>query len=148
MAFPTNSTRRSLASALDRAQSQADSIKRIAQNNKDRMAAGTITSSGLISLLDNMIGAKAILLEASALPGMDTFANAQLGRTIGAEFTTMMNAIDAAGAWIVTNFPKGTGGYLQAETWGVGGARVERTFSTAETANLRTLLDAVIAAID
>lgn len=147
MAFPTNSTRRSLASSLDRAQSQADSIKRIAQNNKDRMAAGTITSSGLLSLLDNMIGAKTILLEASALTGMDTFAQAQLGQSISAEFTTMMNAIDAAGAWIVTNFPK-SGGYLQSETWGAGGLRVERTFSTTETAGLRTLLDAVIAAIN
>lgn len=147
MAFPTNSTRRSLASALDRAQSQADSIKRICQNNKDRMTAGTITSGGLLSLLDNLIGAKTILSEAAGLDGMGEFAEAQIGQTVTEDFTAMMSAIDAAGAWIVTNFPK-AGGYLQAESWGAGGARTERTFSSTDTANLRTLLDAVIAAID
>lgn len=148
MPFPTNTTRRSLASALDRAQSQADSIKRICQNNKDRMAAGTISSGGLMSLLDNLIGAKSVLLETASLPGIGAFAEAQVGQSVTAEFTAMMGAIDAAGAWIVTNFPKNAQGYLLAETWGQGGARVERSFATADTAGLRTLLDAVIAAID
>lgn len=148
MGFPTNSTRRSLSSALDRAQSQADSIKRIAQNNRDRMAAGTITSSGIISLLDNLDGAHNVLAETASLPGIGEFAEAQLGQTVLVEFGQMMTAIDAASAWIRANFPVGTGGHLQSESWGVGHARVERTFSTAETAGLRTLLDAVIAAID
>lgn len=148
MGFPTNTTRRSLASALDRAQSQADSIKRIAQNNKDRMAAGTITAGGLLSLLDNLAGAKTALSDAAGLAGMGEFAQAQLGQTVTTEFANLMTALDNAGAWIISNFPKDAGGYLLAETWGTNGARVERTFTTAQTAGLRTLLDALIATID
>ena len=147
MAFPTNETRRTFASALDRAQSQASSIKRIAANNRDRMASGPITAGGLFSLLDNLIGAKVQLAEAAAMPGMDEYAEAQLGQTVSADFDAMMQAIDDATAWIIANMPKADG-YLQTETLEADGTRTERSFATADTAGLRTALDAVIATID
>jgi hypothetical protein len=151
MPFPTTNTRRSLASALDRAQAQAGSIKAIAANNRTAMAAGPVTSGQLISLLDNLVGAKGVLSEAASLPGIGAYAEDQLGDAtddIAAEFTAMMDAIDAAGAWIITNFPKDGSGYLLAETLTAQGAHVERAFTSAQTAALRTLLTALEATID
>jgi hypothetical protein len=147
MAFPTNETRRTLASALDRAQAQASSIKRIAANNRDRMAAGSITASGVFSLLDNLKGARAQFSEAAALPGMGAYAEDQLGRGVTQEFADMLAAIDAAADWIIANMPS-SGGYLQTETLNADGSRTERTFPTSQTGGLRTALDALIATID
>lgn len=147
MAFPTNETRRSLASALDRAQAQASSIKRIAANNRDRMAAGPITAGGVFSLLDNLIGAKAVLSEAASMQGIAEYAQAQLGQDISGDFAAMMNAIDTATAWIINAIPK-AGGYIQTEAINADGSRTERTFTTAQTAGLRAALDTIIATID
>lgn len=148
MAFPTANTRRTLSSALDRAQDQAANIKAIAQYNRDLMAAGAITASRMLALLDNLRGAKGVLSETSALAGIAAYAQGQLGdSSVSTEFSAMMTAIDNAGAWIISNFPKATDGALKSEDMDVQGNRTERTFSTTQTVALRTLLDTLIATI-
>lgn len=150
MAFPTNRTRRSLAAALDRAQSQADTIKRLSESANVSMAGGAVTSSFVLSMLANLRAAKDVFDETSALPGMAAFALAQLNDNIDviAGFLAMTNALTAAGAWIIQNIPKAADGALKLEDMDAFGNRTERTFSTAQTAGLRTLLDTLIATID
>lgn len=148
MTFPSTNAMPTLAEGLMRARSQAASIKAIAANNSTAMKAGSISSSGVFSLLDNLLGAKNILSQAAALSGMDTYAEAQLGQSISADFTAMMNAITDVINWVVQNFPKDTDGYLQTATMNSDGTRIERSFTSAQTAGLATLLDALVATID
>ena len=150
MAFPTNRTRRSLAAALDRAQSQADTIKRLSESANVSMAAGAVTSSFVLSLLANLRSAKDVFDETAALPGIVAYALDQLNDEIdvAAEFVAMTDALTAAGAWIITNIPKAADGALKLEDMDAQGNRTERTFSTTATAPLRTLLDTLIATID
>ena len=145
MTFPSSDT--SLAVGLTRAQQQASSIKAIATNNSTAMKAGPVLSSGILSLLDNLVGAHNVLSAVASLDGIDAYAQEQIGVSIASDFTAMMNAITAAAAWIVTNFPA-SGGYLQAQTMNSDGARTERSFTTTQTAGLVTLLDALVATID
>ena len=146
MTFPTS--REMLATGLSRAQSQASSIKRIAQNNRDRMAAGPITAGGVISLMDNLSGALATFQVVSGLPGIADYANAQLGQDVVADFTAMSDATAAARNWIITAIPKDAGGFLLLETIDANGVRTERNFTSAQTEGLRTALDALIATIE
>jgi hypothetical protein len=146
MPFPTS--RQMLANGLSRAQSQASTIKRIAENNRDRMAAGPITAGGVVSLMDNLSGALSVFQEVSALPGIAAYAQEQLGEDVSADFAAMSSATQAARNWIVTALPKDGDGYLLLETMDASGNRTERTFGTAATAGLRTALDALIATIE
>lgn len=148
MAFPTINTRRNLASGLEQAQEQALSLKTLAAYHKAQMAAGPVTSGALLALLANLKGAKGIFTESAGLAGMDAFAQGQLGAGVASDFTAMMNAIDAAGSWIITNFPKDGSGYLLSETMNGTGDRTERLFTSAQTAGLRTLLDTLISTIN
>jgi len=146
MAFPTS--REMLATGLSRAQSQASSIKRIAQNNRDRMAAGPITAGGVLSLLDNLSGALATFQGVAGLAGIAAYAQDQLGQDVAPDFSAMIAEVTACRDWIVSALPKDGDGYLLLETMDAQGSRTERTFSTAATAGLRTALDALIATIE
>lgn len=145
MAFPTN--RDMLATGLARAQSQASSIKRIAQNNRDRMAASGITSGGLISLLDNLLGAKGVLDGAKGLPGIAAYSQEQLGADVSADFVAMNRELTACIAFIIGALPK-QGKYLLTEEIAADGTRTDRIFTAAQTAGLRDALDALIATIE
>lgn len=146
MAFPTQ--REMLSVGLARAQGQASSIKRIAQNNNARMAAGNITADGLLSLLDNLKGAVTTFQDVRALPGIGSYATAQLGEDVSADFTAMENAATAAASLIITQFPQDGDGYLLIQQINAQGDRTEREFTPAQTAGLRAALDTLIATID
>lgn len=149
MAFPSDTARRTLSAGLQRAQSTAGSIKRIAQNNRDRMASSHITAGGILSLLDNLRGAHAQLTEVAAMPGIADYAQEQLEVSdVAGDFSAMLSAIEGASAWIIDNFPRADDGALKMEDMDSEGQRTERTFSSAQTSGLRTALDAVIASID
>lgn len=149
MAFPSDTTRRTLSAGLQRAQSTAGNTKRIAANNHARMASGVITAGGLISLLDNLRGAHSELTTVAAMPGIADYAEEQLGvETVTQDFGAMLSAIETAAGWIITHLPRADDGALKMEDMDAQGRRTERSFSTAQTAGLRSALDAVIATID
>ena len=150
MTFPTSDTHRSLAVALQQAQSQASSIKRICQNNSSAMAAGNVASDFIIALYDNLSGAKTVFQQSAAVTGIAAYAQAQIGDSnldIVAEFTAMVGAITSAMAWIEANFPKDANGFLLAQTFDGAGGRTQRQFTSTQTVGLRTALAAVVAAI-
>ena len=146
MPFPTQ--REMLSVGLARAQSQADSIKRIAQNNNSRMAAGNISASGLLALLDNLKGAVATFQAVRGLTGIASYATSQLGEDVTQDFIDMENAATAAATMIITAFPKDGSNYLLIEQIDAQGDRTEREFTPAQTAGLRAALDTLIATID
>ena len=149
MAYPAS--RLTMHELLTRANQQANSIKQIAANNRDRMASGPITAEGTLALLDNLMGARSHLANAAARPNIAPYAQTQMGGDqldVVASFNAMMAALDDAIDWIVTNFPRSADGALLTEELASDGTRTERTFSTAQTAGLRTALDALIATID
>lgn len=148
MAFPSASHRRSLATALERAQSQADSLKRLATSYKASLAAGPVTGSYVLGVLDTLRSSRDVFTETAGLAGISEYAQAQLGQTVSSEFAAMTSAIDNSGSWIMANFPKDGAGFLLERTFAADGSRVERTFTAAQTAGLRTLLDTLIATID
>lgn len=149
MAFPSNTTRRSLSAGLSRAQSTAGSIKRIATNNRNHMAQGPITASGVLSLLDNLRAAHRDLTEIAEMNGIAEYAQEQLEvEDVATDFNSMLVAIEAASGWIITNFPRADDGALKTEDMSPQGERTERSFSSSSTAGLRTHLDTVIASID
>lgn len=146
MAFPTSIE--PLAADLTRVIQAAKALKETAVANRTRMAAGAVTASSVLRLLDNLRAARAIFIEIASRPGIGAYAQAQLGEDISTEFAAMNAAIDAAGANIVASLPKDGSGYLLLEQMDGQGARAERTFTTAQTATLRGLLDTLAATID
>lgn len=129
MAFPASTQR--LSQALDGASGAALRIKQQAQQ-----LHATITSWAV----------------AAAPPGLPAYAQAQWGSdqiNVSAEFTAMRNAAVALRDWILSVFPKdaGTGAFLVSSYDLTTAAETPLTFSTAATAQFRTLADALTGTI-
>lgn len=138
------------ANGYDEAKSYAADLKRLALDTKAASAAGPISANVIRQLLDSLLRTKTKLAEVSAISGIAAYAQAQEGDAnynVATEFTAMTNQIDATISWIIGAIPTGTGGFALLETWSSSGVTV-RTFSTAQTAGLRTAIDALVATID
>lgn len=146
MAFPTTSE--PLSRALLSVQDAARTLKSHVQSVKDASAAGPISGNVLVELYLRLVAAKASFDAAAAVPGIAAYARDQFGDEgldVVAEFTAMSSAITACGTWIATNFPA-SGGYILKDQLTASGVSV-RSFSTAQTAGLRTQLDALLGTI-
>jgi hypothetical protein len=127
MAFPSSSgtVKGNLSGAWDMARDIAGHIKMRAVNLRSASVAGAITSDTMLVYIANLAEWRTSLIAISQLPGMVV-------------------------SWVVTNFPKDGSGFLLAKTFNAdnSGRTVDRTFSAAQTAGLRTVLDTLIAAIN
>jgi hypothetical protein len=155
MAFPssTGTVQDSLAQAWATARNTASSIKGRAQALSTQAAAGSIGSSAILDFATYLADAKIALTKAAQTGGIAAYAQAQINDPnidIAAEFTAMMGAIDTTTAWVVDNFPKDGSGFLLARSFQAGstGRTVDRQFTPAQTATLRTALDALADAIN
>lgn len=148
MAFPAS--KGILALVLARASSAAQATRVEAVNARDRIVAGTPTSSTqIIDLELRLAGYRVDLEKARVTPGIGPYAQEQLAEgtlDVAAEFVAMLAAIDTVRTWIRTNFPKDATGYVLARTWGPDGL-VDRTFPASQLGGLKTQLDALIATI-
>lgn len=146
MAYPTESA----ASTVDQIDRLAIEIKQFAIRNKDRLSAGNVPSTTIFDIGINLLSSRARLMELALVPGVKEAAAIQKNSPeldVTEEFPKMINAIDAVISWIVSNFPKDASGYLLAQTFGPTGP-VDRQFTSASTAGLRTALTTLIATID
>lgn len=146
MAFPTSDL--TLAADLERAQRTATLVRRVSVQDRDRMAAGAITAFAAINLMDNLKRGREELHSAASRTGIAAYAQEQLGMDVSGDFTAMLNALDAAISGIASALPKDSNGYLLVETIHASGDRTPRTFSPAQTASIRGLLDTLIATIE
>ena len=145
MAFPAK-----LNTAYGRFTNLAVRMADAAAQASATMAAGSIPASVALGVLDQLRAIRTEMTTLAATPGIAAHAQRQSGATvdIAAEYAAMVAAIDAAIAWITTNFPQDGDGYLLLEQFEASGARTERTFTPAQTAALRALLDTLAATVD
>jgi len=150
MAFPS-SNRDDLASAWAGIRVAAGRIKTYAQSLKTASAAGSIQAGDVVSFVDQLASSNDTLARYTAVPGLVEYVRAQIDNAavdIVAEYSTMLAQINATRNWVLTNFPKDADGYLLYHKFDAAGRISQRTFSPAETAGLRTQLDALLATID
>lgn len=147
MAYPTGV----LSTTLQQVDNTMIQLKDFAARQRDRMAAGSVPSTTILDdLFVRLRQAKTQLQSAASVPGLAEYARAQKSSDtldVVTEFQAVVAAIDAVTAWITANFPKDANGFLLARTLGESGP-VDRQFTSAATATLRTQLDALIATID
>lgn len=156
MAFPSSNGTQgfTVAQALQLAQGVASIIKSQASNLSAQCAAGPVQASVILNLLTVLADAKLNLTKCAAVPGLATYAQAQTGdANIATEFTAMSSALDAVTQWVIANFPTGsdgTGTYLLVTQFTPDntGRTQQRTFTTVQTAGLKTVLDALVATIN
>lgn len=85
--------------------------------------------------------------ETAAVPGIAQYVKDQegdQGYDIAGEYTAMRAAVTAIRDWIFANMPKQAQGgtdYLLVQELNADGTLADRTFTPAQTASLRTLID-------
>ena len=145
MAFKTNR----LASTYQQICGLANIVKSQATSLRNASAAGNIHAMQIIDWFVALGDYRTQLNTLSQTPGLATYAKTECNDAlygVAAEFSAMLSAIDTALAWVTTNFPKDANGWIQSHSF-VSGAYTPRTFTPAQTANLRTALDALTATI-
>lgn len=148
MPFPASALQSDLALLLADIGQLARAVDTLAQSASARMAAGPVLATEVKDLDVKLRRYRARLVAAGQTPGIREYAAAQsafAGLDVVAEWQAMIAAIDGVLAWIRTNFPTSSG-FLLAESWGPDGPEA-RPFSSAQTAGLRTQLDALAATV-
>jgi hypothetical protein len=148
MAYPTNT----LGLVLDDTDRRVVGLKQYCAALRGLAAAGNVTSSQILDLMVGLHQDRVALAAAAATPGIGPYAQAQKnapGLDIAAEFNNLLAGIDGAISWITANFPKDANGFLLAQNFGgPGGTPLDRQFTPAQTAGLRTALDSLTALIN
>lgn len=155
MAFPSTlgSKQESLAAAWSAARNTATTIKSRSQSLHDQCAAGDVSATTILDYATMLADMKYRLEQVTNVGGIAAYAQAQINDPtidIAAEYLSMATQIDTTISWIITNFPKDGSGYLLAVQFSGdnSGRTVPRQLSSAQTAGLRTILQALIATID
>lgn len=153
MSFPSNTGTKQddLAGAWAIARGIAAEVKTRSVLLRSTSLAGPISAWSIIDYATFLADAKVAFARCSSLSGINAYAQAQIGDAtinVATEFSNMVSQLNATVAWIIANFPKDGGGFLLAATWLADGRITYRTLTTAQTAGLRTALDALIATID
>ena len=141
MAFKASqfSLQQGFAQALDTAQQE----KRTLQGWHTQLG-GNITGMDAVAMLANLSRVLGIFSTIAALPGLTDYAKTQFADTnynVGTEFAAMVNALTAIQTWLKANVPA-NGVTI------VDGALVGTTYTPAQTAALRSLVNSAIATID
>lgn len=152
MPWPTQTTTKDDAlSLVDRT---AARLKVSCANFRSVAAAGNVNADLITEdLLRSLIVARDSFAAAAAVPGIAAFVAAERSVTqqsVTDNFNAMASAVSSAISWIATNLPKATSGgtqYLAIRTIAADGSMTYRQFAPAETAGLRTALQAVEATI-
>lgn len=149
MAYPTGL----LSITLDAIDRRIVRMKSQVQTLRDATAAGPVGGSRILDLWGFLKTERPGLVSAAATPGLAEYAREQKNKTVSdptfdvvAEFNALIAAIDNVTGWMEANFPKDAGGFILAQTFGASGL-VDRQFTSAQTAGLRTQLDALLNAI-
>ncbi len=147
MAFKTAQT---ASEAFTQAKNLGRGVKSTAQNSVAQFAS-TTNRDQVLTLAMNLREWRIALAAASSVPGVLQYAKDQYddqNYNIGSEFTAMLSAIDAVIAEIHAAFPvDNSGGEVKERVLNADGSITMRTFSAAQLANLRTLLQTLDASI-
>lgn len=149
MAYPAST--RTLQSVLDEINATALRVKANLQAVRTASAAGPIARQQILDVQRDLARALERLTTLSATPGLVAYAQAQFNSPtldVATEFTAMLAAMTSLRDWTFANFPKdaGSGAWL-VYTYDTSGLATPLTFTTAELAQWRTRVDAVVATI-
>ncbi len=152
MTYPTSRLRAVVARAFTNADSTAIRLRGLAGSLDARLAAGPVSATVLLDdLLAELRSSRTTLIASRNTSGILTYAQAQFDDPtidLSTEFAALLAALGAVITWIVDNFPKDAGGYLERYQIAPDGVVTDRVFSSAQTAGLRTQLQALYAAIE
>lgn len=147
MALPS---RQPLAEVLSEARRTWANTRAACVTARQQSAAGPVQAHRIVALYDQLRRDAAHFRRIASTPGLADYARAQYadeGVDVAADFGAMTTAIDSAVAWILAALPRDAGGYPALHEVAQDGSIVLRTFTSAQTAGLRTRLDAIIATI-
>lgn len=141
-----------LNQALIQVLGQAAGTKAQAQDALATLQAGPVTADWVFNFLAQANAAISNFNRFKNVTGLDAYAQAQVpgyGGTMSADITGVVAAIQTCVNWVVTNFPKdSTKTYLLAYTaLASDGSKTPRSFSSTQTSQLQTNLQALIALI-
>ena len=146
MAFRTDG----LAKAYQKAQNESIRVKAFATQARNALIAGPVSANAVIQIMTNLKSSIEVWDSVSSLSGIAQYAKDQeddQAYNVVAEFTTMRTEAVAARDWVITNFPKSTGNFIEKDTLELDGAITVRQFTPAQTTGLQTALADLIAAI-
>lgn len=150
MALPSSGTP-SLVQAFGVLMSQAAQIKDGAQNTIAVLAAGPVNTGQIFSILDQLRGVLGSLNQYKNMAGLNVYVTAEVPGYAGTatdDIAVLVNAVQGSIDWVVANFPKdNTNTWILAYQLSADGSRVQRTFTTPQTAGLRTQLQNIVNAI-
>jgi hypothetical protein len=146
MAWPTDS----LGKKLSEVDTVMFRVKEYSQRRKADMSSGPVASGVIIDLRTQMIQAKQQLEILQSVVGLQEYARGEKGSDmldIAKEFAATKAAINSVISGIESSFPVDDNGYLLATRFTSSGIQ-DRKFSSEATAQLRGLLDTLIATVE
>lgn len=151
MAFPSATNNATLGAVLAQVQAYAAGIKSSASAAVAVLAANSVNTAYVFLMLDQLSGVIGNLNTYKNVVGLNAYATANIPGYAGTLTTDIAAIITAAQAcidWIVANFPKdGTNTYILAYILNANGTRTMASFTSVQTAGLRTALNTLIATI-
>ncbi len=147
MAFKTNR----LGAVFQQIVNEAADVKAKAAQLRTQSAAGPVNSDAILKWFAGLASTRTTLVALAATPGLSAYAQNEVNDgtyNVVTEFNAMRDAIDAALAWVVSNFPKETttNRWLDSHEI-VSNVLTPRSFSTASLATFRTVLSSLEATI-
>lgn len=138
--------------AWAQARTAAASVQQQATSLATQIGAGPVSSQTILNYCSFLAALNATLTQCANVSGIVAYAQAQVGNPsldVAGAFNTMQTALVAVITWIVTNFPKDTGNYLQAISGFTGaGVPIWVQFTQVQLSPLQTLLTALAATIN
>ncbi len=151
MGFPSDRNIMTPAEGWVLARRESGELKESLTQHNDAMAAQGVSVAYLIGILNRLTASVKLFSDVKAIPNIVAYAQDQMGepaRDFGKELDAMIAACTAAETSIIRDIPKDPSRHMQERTISESGEIVEVTLTTAQTANVRTDLAAVIATID
>lgn len=154
MAYPAST--KTLQRWLQEVDSRAESLKQRASAQKASSSANSLTILDVRTFCDFLIETNVLFTEAEAVPGIAAYLNTEKQGTVAdpvAEFVAMRNAVVATLNWLRTNVPQGSfGGTDYKLGFNFPASNTVKTtpltFTAAQTAGYRTVLDSLIATVE
>lgn len=142
---------KTLADAFSEAESAIKHARSVAVSRSAAMASGNVGSETIIRLYVDLGNDLAKMIAAGQQPGIVDYARSQKNNPtldVVDAYNTVRDAVIAARTAINNGFPKDTvsGTFLLSHSLN-GSGLVERQFTPAQTASVRTALDALAAVI-
>lgn len=132
------------------AKTHAVTAKQYAQRESNRLATQDVNADRILAIFHDCRRLRDELSAAKDVPNILAYARDQENDQtydLVAEFNALIAALQAVMDDIETTFPTNASGYLLEKQFNAQGTYDFRQFTIAQTANIRTLLDAVVAQV-